>query len=848
MNIIIFCLTALLLFSGCVTKPAPETVSQSTKPLVLIEKGHSEYYIVIPDKYLPGVEPLLTEEAQRFSKILAEGCGVQLPVCKESDLPAGKVAIYVGDTAFARKNGVEASKLPSWHAVMKVCGNNLILAGCDRPSAKGVNKYAFNYELGSCRAITDFLKKYAGVRFLIPGDNGTHAPALNCLAVPENLNTVSRPPFEYCRTRPLPVFFETANNLLPSAKNWLYGGHSYYSAVPKEKYGKTNPEYFAMAGGGRIVYGGHLCLSNPNVQELVYQEMLNKLDAGYSMVELAQTDAYRKCECKPCENFTGVTDAGEQLWRFHRKLAERLYKERPDKKVLILAYGDTLHPPKTFDTFPPNTAIELCAYSQKIFEEWSKIKVPHGFSVYLYNWGSYSCMGVSPTCTLEFLEAQVRLLHTQDVRSIFLCGSPNMYGLEAPAFYAFYRMLENPSLPAVQAANEFYKAAFQETETQMRNFYNTIDSALKVNPVMYSSKAIQNPATLFPHVWNPAVLATMERELVTAEKMARSPKVKARLSLVRADFDFLKNTAKSLAFYQAYRLNPTWSNFDQLESAVEARRALIDQAFTKNAQSTSIPMKGWKNVKRFGYSTRAVVTQNGSLRGLIGAPFSWDFKLLREKKLLPCKDIMRLTVYRAEQSPKDFDFDAGIWAKAKWNMMDGIQLGTPSVATRFKVMYDAKNLYIAFDGERKNIREYRSVGKDGSCWGQDCFEILLDPYGSREKHYHFIFNGVPNSNYDSRYGFSNDPLDPNVHKADATWNGNWTYENRLLDKRWQAIVTIPFENFNAPVPNSGTIWTANFGREEYLDGVWLPELLLWAPNPEARAFNDRDKFGEICFE
>ena len=849
MKKLILCCCAVLTLTGCLNVSDTGSGKNTRKDsFPLIADGKSAYRIVIPDTSLPGVETHLRKEAARFASILKEGYGAGLPVCKEKDLPAGTPAIYIGDTAFARSHGVEASRLPAWHTVLKVHGRNLILAGCDRPAAKGVNQYAYNYVLGSCRAMTEFLKTYAGVRFLFPGDNGTHVPKGKNLSIPGDLNAVSSPSYLYCRTRPLPVLFETANGLLPSATTYLYGGHSYYSAVPAGKYEKTHPEYFRLKGNRRTVHGGHLCISNPEVQELIYQEMLRKLDSGYEMVELGQTDDYQKCECRNCENLFNTKDMGEQLWILHRNLAERLYRERPGKKVLIIAYPPTGNPPGTFREFPPNTAIELCNYTPESFAQWRKIKVPQGFTVYLYNWGAYQGTGLSPARTFEYLEEQMKLLKENNVRAFHLCGSIPMYGLEAPALYAFFRMKDDPGTTASAAADEFYRTAFQEAEKPMRAFYTAINNALQLNPSNTRFKVIVNASSLIPYLWNPAVLATLERELSSAEKIAHTPKVKARLALVRADFDFVRTTARALAFYQAYRLNPTWNNFDQLEKAVRERLALIDQAFSKDPRSSSLPLPGWKEIKRFGYISRAEVIQNGTLHGLIGAPFNWNFKLLRAKNILPCKEAMRLTVRHTGQTPSGFDFDSGAWAKAEWNNMSEIQLGTPSVATRFKILYDRKNLYVAFDGVRKNIRNYRSLGRDSACWGQDSLEILLDPFGDREKHYHFLFNAVPDSFYDSRTGFHTDPLNPNIHKADPTWNGKWSYENKLEANRWRAVVTIPFEDLGVSTPGRGTAWTANFGREEYHDGMQKPELLLWSPNPEARSFHDRDKFGELLFD
>ena len=112
--------------------------------------------------------------------------------------------------------------------------------------------------------------------------------------------------------------------------------------------------------------------------------MLKQLDAGAAIVQLAQGDGYQQCECENCQKLFHVSDPGEKLWILHRNLALRLLKERPGKKVIIISYGPTKYPPSTFNEFPPNVMIELCSYTEDNFKAWSKIKVPGGFTTYVY--------------------------------------------------------------------------------------------------------------------------------------------------------------------------------------------------------------------------------------------------------------------------------------------------------------------------------------------------------------------------------------------------------------------------------------------------------------------------------
>lgn len=105
---------------------------------------------------------------------------------------------------------------------------------------------------------------------------------------------------------------------------------------------------------------------------------------------------------------------------------------------------------------------------------------------------------------------------------------------------------------------------------------------------------------------------------------------------------------------------------------------------------------------------------------------------------------------------QNFDFNSGVWKRAKWHELNGIQLGAIQEKSRFKALYDAEAVYFGIETELPENIRFTPCGQDGPCWGQDCLELILDPFGSREKYYHFIFNPVPGSRYDAAAGFITD--------------------------------------------------------------------------------------------
>ena len=177
--------------------------------------------------------------------------------------------------------------------------------------------------------------------------------------------------------------------------------HSFYEFLSPEDYFETHPEYFSMYNGKRIHElvdrGGakrqaHLCLSNPEVYDIVERELAKKIEEHpeikYWDFSINDTYDVPGCGCKECKKLdkaAGGTGMGTLL-PFVNKLAKRF----PDKYISTLAYLHTLKAPKNIKA-EENVVIKLCAmpgdqgtsyynpgnYNAQVFhnsvEEWSKV-------------------------------------------------------------------------------------------------------------------------------------------------------------------------------------------------------------------------------------------------------------------------------------------------------------------------------------------------------------------------------------------------------------------------------------------------------------------------------------------
>ncbi|MDD4789429.1 MAG: hypothetical protein PHO07_19850, partial [Pirellulales bacterium] len=117
MNRISLLSSALLLLSCGAAGTAAE--------LVLAAGGRSEYQIVVPDEYpSPAIGACLGQTA-RLVQTAFQANGFEVPVVPEAQHDSARPAIYLGNTAFARSNGIEVERLAGWGNIQRAAGKNL---------------------------------------------------------------------------------------------------------------------------------------------------------------------------------------------------------------------------------------------------------------------------------------------------------------------------------------------------------------------------------------------------------------------------------------------------------------------------------------------------------------------------------------------------------------------------------------------------------------------------------------------------------------------------------------------------------------------------------------------------
>lgn len=338
--------------------PLPEVPGPATEGILLAQDGTSEYQIVLQPGASPS-EKLAATEIQTHFKACT---GVELPIVEGK--PGDAVPMIVlGCGPVAEELGINPSPedLGEQGCVMVTVDKHVVIAG--------------SAAAGTLYGARDFLEADLGVRWYAP--DVTQTPELKAAYARERTGAeVVQPSFKWRLTSYAwpggDATFRARrgeNNGTGGPDNELgiqyaHDGrcHTYFRFISPGEYFDEHPEYFSEIGGKRVRDETQLCLTNPEVLEIVTEKMLQRMRERpeYVQQNFSQEDWYSYCECPNCAamNEELGTAGGTQFW-FVNQLAERTSKEFPNIQIGTLAYTYTEEPPKNM-TMHPNVAVWLC--------------------------------------------------------------------------------------------------------------------------------------------------------------------------------------------------------------------------------------------------------------------------------------------------------------------------------------------------------------------------------------------------------------------------------------------------------------------------------------------------------
>lgn len=329
----------------------------------------------------PKTSPLPVQFAAReLASFLAKISGGEQPAVTAAPV-RDRYNVFLGtvaDQALVKAAGLAPDELTAGGFAITAGQDGLYIIGGD--------------PLGALYGAYDILKKYGGIRWLFPGEEGEYFQVRKTIAVPEQ-KTVRNPylAFRWMELNSVVVnkpYFDTRewqvrNGMIPKclpvhihdpqhgthmrelgAQNVPISGHvltpllfngKYPQAEEAARLFQEHPEYFPLVNGKRIPLDGQKyqpCTSHPEVIDIMARNLIAKATEPdcNGLIIIGNNDGTGWCECENCRRLDPPAEAAKnrvatRYWTLVQTLAQRVWEAKPDAKLGGWAYQNFWAPP-----------------------------------------------------------------------------------------------------------------------------------------------------------------------------------------------------------------------------------------------------------------------------------------------------------------------------------------------------------------------------------------------------------------------------------------------------------------------------------------------------------------------
>ena len=528
------------------------TFASAADTVCLVEQGQARATVVVPadcDDQTRLAAGLLVGYVKRST-------GAELPIVESPAFEQSpqEVAIHVGQDDYVKGLKLDIDGLDDDGYC--ICGKNeghLVIAG---PTPYGT-------EFGVC----EFLERYLGVRWLMPGPNGDDVPKR------ESIRVLA----EEIRGEPA-IFSRLFSGLQGSAqatwarRNRMHGRvqfhHNLHRLIPPETYVKTHPHFYPIRKGERFfpadnnTHGWQPCFSAEGLVEEAIKNICRYFDEhpdapSYS---LGVIDSSGHCECEKCQakdtgekNFIGRRDVSDRYYEWCNKVAEGVLKKHPGKFFGCLAYSEVAQPPSRVKVNPriiPYMTYdrmkwvdpEVRASGEEMTRRWQAASPVVGWYDYIY--GSHYCV---PRVWFHHMGDYYRFGYAHGVRAMYAEAYPH-WG-EGPKLYVSLKLQWNPGQDVDELLEDWYKRAVGEAAAGDLAAYYALWEDFWTRRILDSDWYTQGGQYLAFHT--PRYLADVTEEDITKSRAllesvvekAKTPSQKARAKIFMLAFEYYEASA-----------------------------------------------------------------------------------------------------------------------------------------------------------------------------------------------------------------------------------------------------------------------------------------------------------------
>ena len=352
------------------------------------------------------------------------------------------------------------------------------------------------------------------------------------------------------------------------------GGHNLSTLwLPKNVFGKSNPEFYMLNNGERRVTGRvQLCYTNRKMWDAFAKnalKIISKLPKHYTRVNMMIDDTNSLCDCDECRKPITLPDGSvlkvnepafrsTQFYIFLNYVAEKVYQKYPDLEIKCYGYFFTAEPPRV--KIFKNICVSFCPYVRNDKEDL------HGKSnvKWLERTRRYAAMSPNVIwreyyyCSRKFPRAQANVI-AKDLRYINKLGirmifpetswadrpSPNadaefsendFYTMAGPEFWTINQLYWNSSLDPDAVRNDYIRRTYREGAPGVQKFYKILRDSWFLDPTPASFND-DFKRDMGYYVVRKKLVAPCRAALAEAAKTVRDPRSAECLKRLTSTFE-----------------------------------------------------------------------------------------------------------------------------------------------------------------------------------------------------------------------------------------------------------------------------------------------------------------------
>lgn len=353
----------------------------------------------------------------------------------------------------------------------------------------------------------DFLERFVGVRWYMPGEFGEVVPALARLRVPE-VALVEDPVLAHRWCSGVLCDFGSAAEWLDRMRmrSTIRFHHNLLNIFDVRRYGETDPDLYPLINGERFIPepGAHNwqpCLKHPRAVEITMEYAREQFAAGADSISLGINDSQSYCECADCMQFVREDEPREMRrtrWflQYANEVARRVAQEFPGKRIGYLAYGQTLDIPDDVRAEPnlvpflvnksadlnPDGVIDLDRWRTEE-PSWERLEAWHAMirrtqehfpSWALYDWYFGAGRKAAPNLHYDAIRHYLRYAVEHGCMGLYVESYPN-WGLDGHKYWFYYKTVWDPEFDARARLDEFYVRFFGDAAEPMRRYCEAVE-------------------------------------------------------------------------------------------------------------------------------------------------------------------------------------------------------------------------------------------------------------------------------------------------------------------------------------------------------------------------------------